>query len=96
VADREAKEFKPLGPSLKDRVSFPTYLVEDHGKLYLVDQNGNGIAVLGSDGAFLGRELEMGWLNGRVYYPGQMCVNGDGLAFIADRDNNRIQVFSTR
>ena len=76
-------------------MSFPTYLAEDQGKLYLVDQNGNGIALLGSDGSFLGRELEMGWMNGKVYYPAQMCVNAEGLAFVADRDNNRVQVFST-
>ncbi len=95
VADKGAKEFQPLGPSLKDRVSFPIYLAVDQGKSYLVDQNGNGIAVLGSDGAFLGRELEMGWMNGRVYYPAQMCVNAEGLAFVADRGNNRVQVFST-
>ena len=37
----------------------------------------------------------MGWMNGRVYYPAQMCVNAEGLAFVADRDNNRVQVFST-
>jgi streptogramin lyase len=95
AAEKGAKEFKALGESLKDRVSFPTYLAVDQGKMYLVDQNGNGIAVLGSDGGFLGRELEMGWMNGRVYYPAQMCVNADGLAFIADRNNNRVQVFST-
>ena len=94
AVDRGAKEFKPLGVGLKDRVSFPTYLVEDHGKMYLVDHNGNGIALLGADGGFLGRELEMGWTNGKVYYPSQMCVNADGLAFVADRNNNRVQVFS--
>ena len=96
AVDRGAKEFKPLGVGLKDRVSFPTYLVEDHGKMYLVDHNGNGIALLGADGEFLGRELEMGWTNGKVYYPSQMCVNADGLAFVADRNNNRVQVFSLR
>ena len=95
AADKGAKEFKPLGPSLKDRVSFPIYLAVDQGKMYLVDQNGNGIALLGADGGFLGRELEMGWMNGRVYYPAQMCVNAEGLAFVADRNNNRVQVFST-
>jgi DNA-binding beta-propeller fold protein YncE len=94
AADRGAKEFRPLGPGLKDRVSFPVYLLEDHGKIYLVDQNGNGIALLGSDGEFLGRELEMGWMNGKVYYPAQMCLNAEGLAFVADRNNNRVQVFS--
>jgi len=94
VAETGAREFKPLGESLKDRVSFPTYVADDHGKLYLVDQNGNGIAMLGPDGGFLGRELEMGWMNGRVYYPAQLCVNAEGQVFLADRNNNRVQVFS--
>ena len=94
VAEAGAKEFKVLGASLKDRVSFPVYVVEDHGKLYLVDQNGNGIAVLGTDGSFLGRELDMGWQDGKVYYPGQMCVTLDGQVVLADRANNRVQVFS--
>ena len=94
MADPAAKAFQAIGTSLKDRVSFPIYLVEDRAKLYLVDQHGNGVALLGMDGTFLGRELEMGWSDGRVYYPAQMCVNAEGLAVIADRNNNRVQVFS--
>ena len=96
MADKGAKAFVAIGTSMKDRVSFPVYLTEDRGKLYLVDQNGNGIALLGPDGTFLGRELEMGWSEGKVYYPGQMCVNAEGQAVIADRNNNRVQVFSSR
>lgn len=92
VADKEAKAFKPLGEPLKDRVSFPGYLAEEAGRLWLVDQNGHGLVLLGLDGRFLGRELEMGWLPGRVYYPGQLCGNGGGQLFVADRNNNRIQV----
>jgi hypothetical protein len=38
----------------------------------------------------------MGWSEGKVYYPAQMCVNAEGLAVIADRNNNRVQVFSSR
>ena len=94
AAEAGSKEFKPLGGSLKDRVSFPVYLTGAEGKLYLVDQNGNGIAVLTGDGGFLGRELDMGWLDGKVYYPAQVCVNAEGYLFVADRANNRVQVFS--
>jgi hypothetical protein len=94
VAEAGAKDFKPLGASLKDRVSFPIYLTGAEGKLYLVDQNGNGIALLNGDGGFLGRELDMGWLDGKVYYPAQMCVSTEGHALVADRANNRVQVFS--
>ena len=94
MAEKGAKEFKPIGTSMKDRVSFPIYLAEESGKLYLVDQNGSGIVLLGVDGTFLGRELEMGSSDGTLYYPAQMCVSADGLAVIADRNNNRVQVFS--
>jgi len=96
MAEKGANAFKPIGESLKDRVSFPIYVTENQGKVYLVDQNGNGIALLGPDGNFLGRELEMGWSEGKVYYPGQMCVNAAGQVVIADRNNNRVQVFSSR
>jgi len=36
----------------------------------------------------------MGWTEGLLYYPSQMCLNDNGQAFIADRGNSRIQVFS--
>jgi sugar lactone lactonase YvrE len=94
MAEKGGKEFKPIGAGMKDRVSFPIYLAEESGKLYLVDQNGSGIVMLGVDGNFLGRELEMGSSDGTLYYPAQMCVNAEGLVVIADRNNNRVQVFS--
>jgi streptogramin lyase len=94
AAEKDAKELQPIGEGMKDRVSFPVYLAEDRGRFYLVDQNGNGIAVLGMDGGFQGRELEMGWADGRVYYPAQACVTPDGLVVVADRANNRIQIFA--
>jgi sugar lactone lactonase YvrE len=94
MAEKGAKEFKPIGTGMKDRVSFPTYLTEESGKLYLVDQNGSGIVLLGVDGTFVGRELEMGSVDGTLYYPSQMCVTAEGMAVIADRNNNRVQVFS--
>jgi sugar lactone lactonase YvrE len=94
AAEKGGKEFKPVGASLKDRLSFPVYLVEDRARLYLVDQHGNGIVLMGPDGTFQGRELEMGWADGRVYYPAQMCFTDEGLAVVADRNNNRVQLFS--
>jgi hypothetical protein len=92
VAEKDAKGFRPLGEPLKDRVSFPGYVAEEGGRLVLVDQNGHGLAMLGADGRFLGRELELGWGAGRVSYPGQVCGNGAGQLFLADRGNDRIQV----
>jgi streptogramin lyase len=95
TAEKGAQTFKPLSASLKDRMSFPSYITVGKGKLYLVDQNGNGIVVLGIDGSYQGRQLSIGWNDGLVNYPAQLCVTDSGLAFLADRFNNRVQAFTT-
>lgn len=95
VATKEARSFSPLARNLREHLSFPTYItVDGRGILYLVDENGSGVVMLGQDGSFLGRQLVMGWNEGLLYYPSQMCVNERGEAFIADRGNSRVQVFS--
>ncbi|GAO02341.1 NHL repeat-containing protein [Anaeromyxobacter sp. PSR-1] len=95
TADKGATAFKRLTESRKDVMSFPTYLAFHQGKLYVVDQHGGGIAILGSDGSFQGRQLALGWSPGLVYYPAQICFEPDGAVFVADRGNDRIQVFDT-
>jgi sugar lactone lactonase YvrE len=95
VAEPAATAFRPLSASLKESISFPTYLTADNrGKLYVVDQNGNAVVRLGVDGSFQGRELAMGWVDGAVYYPAQLCINAAGDVFLADRNNNRVQIFA--
>ena len=84
----------PLSESLKEEVYFPTSIATDRqGTIFLVDQNGSGIVILGPDGTFRGRRLSMGWKDGYLRYPAQMCITENGTAFIADRGNNRIEVF---
>jgi sugar lactone lactonase YvrE len=95
AAEPGAAAFKPLSASLKEAISFPTYLAsDDRGKLYLVDQHGNAVVKLGVDGSFQGRDLAMGWTDGAVYYPAQLCINSEGDVFLADRNNDRVQVFA--
>jgi len=95
TAARDAKEFSPLTKSLKEYLNFPTSITSDNrGSLYLVDENGAGVVILGADGSFLGRQLTMGWTEGLLYYPSQMCINEKGEAFIADRGNSRVQIFN--
>ncbi len=94
-ADKGATAFKPLGASLKDRMSFPSYLMVSKGRIFVVDQNGNGLVTLGIDGGYQGRQLSIGWSEGLVNYPGQICLTDSGAWFVADRFNNRVQVFST-
>jgi hypothetical protein len=90
-AAKDAKEFSPLTKSLKEYLNFPTAMTTDsRGTIYLVDENGAGVVILGTDGSFLGRQLTMGWNEGQLYYPSQMCVTDKGEAFIADRGNSRV------
>jgi streptogramin lyase len=93
VARPGATAFAPLVKGMKDRMSFPTHMLVRKGKIYLVDEHGNGIAVLGIDGSFQGRALATGWGNGLVYYPSQICVTAGGDVLVADRYNNRVQQF---
>ena len=94
-ADKASQAFKPFTQGMKDKMNFPVYMTGGKGRLFLVDQNGNGIVVLGADGSYQGRQLAIGWADGYLYYPAQMCINGAGMAFIADRNNHRVQVFDT-
>ena len=87
------KAFSPLTKGLKDYVTFPTALTADKQFLYLVDQFGGGVVVLGKDGSFKGRKLRKGWKEGEVLYPSDICLNEKGEMFIADRGNNRVQMF---
>jgi hypothetical protein len=95
IALKDAKTFTPLGTSLKEYLNFPTSISTDsRGTIYIVDENGGGLVFLGQDGSYLGRQLTMGWNEGQLYYPSQVCVNEKGEVFIADRGNSRIQVFT--
>jgi len=95
VAAKDAKEFSPLTKNLREHLSFPTSITTDsRGVLYVVDENGGGVVIVGQDGSFLGRQLAMGWNEGLLYYPSQICSNEKGEMFIADRGNSRVQVFS--
>jgi Tfp pilus assembly protein PilZ len=62
--------------------------------LFISDQNSGGIIAIGQDGTFRNRLLSLGWKEGAVRYPAQICVNKDGGFFVADRANSRIQMFT--
>ncbi len=94
-APRDSGSFSPLTGSLREYLNFPTSITTDaRGTIYVVDESGGGIVILGQDGSFMGRQLTMGWNEGLLYYPSQMCINDKGEVFIADRGNNRVQIFN--
>lgn len=94
ASEKGGTAFSPLTKSLKDRMNFPTHMLARRGKLFLVDQHGNGVVTLGVDGSYQGRQLGMGWSDGLVYYPSQLCMTDGGDVLVADRYNNRVQHFS--
>jgi DNA-binding beta-propeller fold protein YncE len=96
-AAKDAPEFLPLAQNLKEYMRFPTAITTDkRGYIYLVDHNGSRIIILGPDGSFLGRLSAMGWKEGLLNYPSQLCISSGGQIFIADTNNNRIQVFAVK
>jgi hypothetical protein len=93
-ATKDSNSFSPLTKGLREYLSFPTSITDSRGTVYIVDENGSGIVILGGDGSFVGRQLTMGWTEGLLYFPSQMCVNEKGEVFIADRGNSRVQIFT--
>ena len=94
-AGKNSASFSRLTSSLKEYVRFPANLTtDDRGRIYLVDRNGGSIIILGQDGSFISRQSGMGWKEGSLNYPAQMCINNKGEIFIADTRNHRIQIFA--
>jgi len=94
-ARKDSKEFSLLSKSLKEYCDFPVGLAADRkGHIFVVDKNGSRIVILGRDGSFQGQQLGMGWKEGLLRYPSQICVSGGGELIIADSGNNRVQIFS--
>lgn len=93
-APQDAAAFTLLVKGLKDYVSFPTALAVERKHIFVVDQNGSGLVILGLDGSFQGHKLKMGWKEGELRYPSDICLDANGNVFIADRGNNRVQVFT--
>ncbi len=97
AAAKDKIRFSPLTGSMKDIMKFPATIATDaRGNIYLADKNGGVIYVLNPDGSLKAEQLKMGWTEGLLYYPEQMCINKKEELAVADRGNNRVQLFSIR
>ena len=75
----------------------PLTMANVAGMHYLMaDKYGHGLVSIGTDGSFQGRQLDLGYHEGYVSYPSAACMNGAGDVYVADRGNNRVQVFATQ
>lgn len=84
----------PLSAPLAEDLDYASAIDTDgSGHLFVADQNGGGIVVVGTDGSFRGRQSAYGWKEGYLRYPSGLCATGKGLLVVADRENQRVQVF---
>ncbi len=92
---KAAAVFAPLTASLKENLKFPISAAFDRNNLlYVADQNSGGIVMLRQDGTVLNRQLNLGWKEGFLRSPAEICLDKAGDLFVADRDNSRVQEFS--
>jgi len=97
AAASDASVFTPVSGSLRDILAYPTHMeIDSKGLIYLVDEETSSIKVLRRDGSFKQSLFNRGRKEGLLYYPAQICVGDGSRLVIADRDNNRIQVFVER
>lgn len=94
AAAKEDATAKPLTEGMAEDMNFPTSIVaDDGGRLFLGDENGGGIVVLGNDGSFRGRQSSFGWKEGLLRYPSELALGPAGELIVADRGNDRVQIF---
>jgi len=94
VARKGDEALSPLTDVMDEDMAFPTAIAADgSGYLYISDRGGSGIVVVGDNGSFHGRHSGRGRSQGFLWYPSGLAAGGDYL-FVADRGNNRVQVFS--
>ncbi len=85
--------FAAVTGNLKEDMKFPSNIAAgEGGLLYISDQNGGGIVVVRPDGT-VKRLFSLGWKEGTLRYPAQLCLDSGGDLFIADRENSRVQEF---
>ena len=95
VARKGEDVLVPLTEPMTGDLAYPTALAVDAaGRIFITDQNGGGVVILGPDGSFRGRQSGMGWKEGLLRYPSGLCFGPAGILFVADRENHRVQVFA--
>lgn len=83
-----------LNGNIREYANFPTALsIDKDGIIYLVDKHGGSLILLSRDGSFQGHRFGFGWKEAQFYYPSQLCISENGDFFVADRNNDRVQIF---
>jgi len=93
-AAADATTFTAVGGDLTAALAtMPTFVAARRGSIFVLEGSRGSIVAFRRDGSFVSRQLVQGWEEGSLNQPSQMCINDQDEAFIADRDNSRVQVF---
>ena len=77
-----------------NRFDGPTGLaVNNKAHLFVAEYKGDRVSVYGEDGGFKYSFGSEGSQPGEFNSPEQICIAQDGLVYVSDRENNRVQVF---
>ena len=91
----ESDKFTLITRNLQEFVNFPANItLGPQGIIFLMDKHGGNLALLSRSGSFLGHKFSYGWKESQFYYPAQICISPGGSMFVADRNNNRVQIFA--
>lgn len=91
MLDSRGKVHMSLGGKM---FSLPAAIaVDERDRLYVVDAFSHELAVFSADGAGLARFSRLGQKEGELYYPAGIAYGGRGLVAVADKFNDRVQLF---
>ena len=90
--------YRPSGELVKefgsDRLNRPCELaVNNKGQLFAVEYHGHRVSVYSESGKFQYSFGSRGSQPGEFVCPEHLCIGQDGLVYVSDRGNNRIQIF---
>lgn len=71
--------------------------IDDRDRIHIVDAVGHAVRVYdvsGDEPVFLYKFGDLGETDGLFYYPNDIAIDNAGYLFMADRENNRVQVWT--
>ncbi len=81
--------------NLAGQLNFPVSITVHDKIIYVLDKNRFNVVCYNQEGKFLGEFGGKGYNLGWFYYPNSIATNSEGIIFIAQTLNNRIQLCKT-
>jgi hypothetical protein len=86
--------FLPLGPRLEGVSSVVALAVDKRNRVFVLDKHNPGVVLLAPNGEPQKRLFKPGQDEGFLWFPNDICLNGDSQFIVSDYGNKRIQIFN--